>query len=178
MRTKEKKLTRRLERFWKIDTSRLAHSVRKCSLASIGCVKTLCVFLHPLVRGKSPNTPCRTRADSTTSGQMLRRWFAKTMHKASCQWLAFLLAKKWQKIFFCHHWPLVFCMIINQHRRAMLQRVWTAPWGGGESQWGNPVGLKNSQKAGVHFWQAHYWKNARSENRLRTCLVMLSCTYT
>ena len=22
----------------------------------------------------------------------------------------------------------------------MLQRVWTAPWGGGESQWGNLVG--------------------------------------
>ena len=136
MRTKEKKSTRRLGRFWKIDTSRLAHSVRKCSLASIGCVKTLCVFLHPLVRGKSPNTPCRTRADSTTSGQMLRRWFAKTMHKASCQWLAFLLAKKWQKIFFCHHWPLVFCMIINQHRRANAPEGLNRPLG----RWRKPVG--------------------------------------
>ena len=162
MRTKEKKLTRRLERFWKIDTSRLA----------------------------------------TTSGQMLRRWFTKTMHKASCQWLAFLLAKKWQKIFFCHHWPLVFCMIVNQHRRANAPEGLNRPLG----RWRKPVGeprrahrpfaksrrricerlycalnrrgLKNSQKAGVHFWQAHYWKNARSENRIRTCLVILSCTYT
>lgn len=31
-------------------------------------------------------------------------------------------------------------MIVNQHRRANAPEGLNRPWGGGESQWGNPVG--------------------------------------
>ena len=94
MRTKEKKSTRRLGRFWKIDTSRLAHSVRKCSLASIGYGQPLCGFSYPLVRGK-PLKPLVGRVPTARPlGKCSVGDLQKPCTKQAVNGLLFLLAKK------------------------------------------------------------------------------------
>lgn len=108
MRTKEKKSTRRLGRFWKIDTSRLAHSVRKCSLASIGYGQPLCDFSYPLVRGK-PLKPLVGRVPTTRPlGKCSVGDLQKPCIKQAVNGLLFCLQKSGKKYFLP---PLTACFL-------------------------------------------------------------------
>lgn len=136
MRTKEKKSTRRLGRFWKIDTSRLAHSVRKCSLASIGYGQPLCDFSYPLVRGK-PLKPLVGRVPTARPlGKCSVGDLQKPCIKQAVNGLLFCLQKSGKKYFFATIDRLFFCMIVNQHRRANAPEGLNRPWG----RWRKPVG--------------------------------------